>query len=82
MQIIGGALRVKNSVDPEPVYQWWNVEKCNSLTRIKETKSVTMNIFEKFNFLFKSLVKKELSYVFKINMVSAAKNCMEKWIIL
>ena len=37
---------------------------------IKETRSVTMNCFEKFSFLFKSFVKIELSYVFKINMYS------------
>ena len=35
-----------------------------------------MNIFRFFNFLFKSFVKKELSYVFTINMFSTAENCM------
>ena len=49
---------------------------------IKETRSVTMKIFRKKNFLFKSFVKIELSYVFTINMFSTAENCMEKWIIL
>ena len=50
---------------------------------IKETWSVTMNIFRKKKyFLLKSLVKIELSYVFKINMFSTAENCMEKWINL
>ena len=34
-----------------------------------------MNIF-RFFFLFKSFVKKELSYVFTINMFSTAENCM------
>ena len=33
------------------------------------TKSVTMNIFEKNSFLFKSFVKVELSYVFTIKNV-------------
>ena len=41
--------------------------------RIKETRSVTMNIFRKISFLFKSFVKIELSYVFIINMFSTAK---------
>ena len=46
---------------------------------IKETKSLTMNIFEKKSFLFKSFVKKvELSYVFTIKMLGTAENCMEK----
>ena len=35
-----------------------------------------MNIFRFFYFLFKSFVKKELSYVFTINMFSTAENCM------
>ena len=38
----------------------------------------TMNIFRKKYFLFKSFVKKELSYIFTINMVSTAENCKEK----
>ena len=39
----------------------------------KETRSVTLNIFRKKSFLFKSFVKKkELSYVFTINMFSTA----------
>ena len=45
---------------------------------IKEARSVTMNIFQKFSFLFKTFVKIELSYVFTINMPSTAENCMEK----
>ena len=48
------------------------------LLRIQDTRSVTMNIFEKLSFLFKSFVKIELSYVFTINMFSTAENCMEK----
>ena len=47
----------------------------------KETRSVTMNIFEKKSFLFKSFVKIESSHVFTINMFSTAENCMEKLII-
>ena len=49
---------------------------------LKETRSVTMNIFWKKKFPFKSFVKIELSYVFTINMFSTAENCIEKWIIL
>ena len=45
------------------------------LVLLKETRSVTINIF-RFFFLFKSFVKKELSYVFTINMFSTAENCM------
>ena len=46
--------------------------------RIKETRYVTMNIFEFFKKnLFKSFVKIGLSYVFTINMFSTAENCME-----
>ena len=40
--------------------------------------SVTMNISEKFYFLFKSFVKAELSYVFTINLFTRAENCTEK----
>ena len=39
----------------------------------KETKSATMNIFRFFYFLFKSFVKVELSYVFKINLFTRAE---------
>ena len=48
------------------------------LPLLKETRSVTVNIFRKKSFLFKSFVKIELSYVFTINMFSTAENCMEK----
>ena len=48
----------------------------------KETRSVTMNIFRKKEYFFKSFVKTELSYIFTINMVSTAENCKEKGIIL
>ena len=52
------------------------------LQRVKETRSVTMNVFfEKKYFLFKSFVKIELSYVFTINMFSTAESCMEQYII-
>ena len=44
----------------------------------KETGSVTINIFSKKYFLFKSFVKIELSYIFTTNMVSTAENCKEK----
>ena len=45
---------------------------------LKETKSATMNIFQKKYFLFKSFVKVELSYVFTINLFTIAENCTEK----
>ena len=44
----------------------------------KAAYSVTMNIFRKKYFLYKSFVKVELSYVFTIKMLSTAENCMEK----
>ena len=44
---------------------------------IKETRSVTMNIFRKKN-IFKLFVKIELTYVFTINMFSTAKSCIEQ----
>ena len=46
---------------------------CMILEMFKETRSVTMNIFRKKFFLFKSFVKVELSYVFTINMFSTAE---------
>ena len=45
---------------------------------LKAAYSVTLNIFEKCSFLFKSIVKIELRYVSTINMFSTAENCMEK----
>ena len=45
---------------------------------LKETKSVTMNIFRKRTILFKSFVKIELSYVFTINMLSTTESCIEQ----
>ena len=44
---------------------------------VKDTRSVTMNIFRK-KIIFKSFVKKELSYVFTINIFSTAESCMEQ----
>ena len=65
---------------------WWlslfvifSQQECK---HVKAAYSVTMNIFRKFSFLFKSFVKVELGYVFTIKMFSTAENCMEKWIIL
>ena len=52
--------------------------ECTSLKCLKETRSVTMNIFKKKTFLFKSFVKIEFSYVFTINMFITVENCMEK----
>ena len=49
---------------------------------IKAAYSVTINIFRKILFSFKSFVQVELSYVFTIKIFSTAENCMEKWIIL
>ena len=45
---------------------------------VKETRSVSMDIFRKKYFLFKLFVKIELSYVFTINMFSTAESCMEQ----
>ena len=44
----------------------------NIFSSFKAAYSVTMNIFEKNYFLFKSFVKVELSYVFTIKMFSTA----------
>ena len=44
---------------------------------LKETRSETMNIFLKI-FIFKTFVKVELSYVFTLNMLNTADNCMIK----
>ena len=44
----------------------------------KAAYSVTMNIFRKLLFSFKSFVKVGLSCVFTIKMFSTAENCMEK----
>ena len=44
--------------------------------RLDET--VLLNIFRKNSFCFKSFVKIELSYAFKINAFITAENCMEK----
>ena len=41
-----------------------------------------MNIFRKNIFFLNYFLKIELGYIFTINMVSTAKNCKEKWIIL
>ena len=44
----------------------------------KAAYSVTINIFRKFLFSFKSFVQVELSYVFTIKIFSTAEHCMEK----
>ena len=50
------------------------IELIKVKTSFKEAKSATMNIFlEKKYFLFKSLVKVELSYVFTINAFTIAE---------
>ena len=46
--------------------------------KLKAAYSVTMNIFRKKYFLFKSFAKVELSNVFTIKMFSISENCMEK----
>ena len=49
------------------------------LRELKDTRSVTMNIFrKKKKIFFKSFVKIELSYFFTINMFSTAESCMEQ----
>ena len=45
------------------------------------TKSAIMNIFLFYFIFFKSLVKIELIYAFKINLFITALNCMKKRII-
>ena len=51
---------------------------------LKAAYSVTMNIFEKFYFLFKSFVKVELSYVFTIKssvqLKTAWKILSNRWV--
>ena len=50
----------------------------NDVVKFKETRSVTMNIFRKQIYLFKSFVTIELGYVFTINIFSTAESCMEQ----
>ena len=51
----------------------FTISTIGSNCKLKETRSVTMNIFRK-----KSFVKIELSYVFTINIIITVENCMEK----
>ena len=51
-------------------------KQADIIDALKAAYSVTMNIFQKKYFLFKSFVKVELSYVFTIKMFSTAENCM------
>ena len=53
-------------------------KSCSSRDFFKETKPATMNFFRIFYFLFKSFVKVEFSYIFKINLFTRAENCTEK----
>ena len=70
----GGFLYLKELLLKERVRSFWK-----QILSFKETKSATMNIFRFFfNFLFKSFVKVELSYVFTINLFTIAENCTEK----
>ena len=70
--MLGPSLRMKKNESTTP----WGLRLCCShlvfsqhgpsrplKQTFKETRSVTMNIFRKFSFLFKSFVKIELSYV-------------------
>ena len=57
---------------------WSNLVRLQADCVVKAAYSVTMNIFRKFYFLFKSFVKVELGYVFTIKMLSTAENGMEK----
>ena len=71
--------RALKKVFPEYLRNDISVTKPYEKTFIKETRSVTMNIFRnKKYFLFKLFVKIELNYVFTINMFSTAENCMKK----
>ena len=42
---------------------------------LKETRSVTMNIFRKNTFFLNFFEKIELSYIVTTNMISTAENC-------
>ena len=56
------------------VWNYFRFKPAMSEMSLKETKSATMNIFRFFfNFLFKSFVKVELSYVFTINLFTLAE---------
>ena len=67
----------------ETLFLKWKYQKLQTMQLLKAAYSVTMNIFQKKrNFLFKSFVKVELSYVVTINLFFTAENCMEKRIIL
>ena len=65
---------------------YWKIKKyvaeiaicCICDLRFKAAYSVTMNIFRKILFYFKSFVKAELSYFFTLKMLSTAENCMVK----
>ena len=48
----------------------------------KETKSVTMNIFQKNIFPFNIICKGRIKLRFYNKMLSTAENSMERWIIL
>ena len=59
---------------------WTGSDVKNSIVApilLKETRYVTMNIFRFFYIFFKLFVKKELSYVFTINMFNTAENSRE-----
>ena len=67
----------KNSVPFEGLH--YTKPPCELINvAFKETRSVTINIFRKKYFLFKSFLKIELSYVFTINIFSTAEGCMEQ----
>ena len=68
--------RLKKEPIIQPNRQFALQTKHIKIAIFKETRSVTMDIFRKKKFLFKSSVKIELSYVFTINMLSTAENCM------
>ena len=45
---------------------------------VKETKSATINIFQKNLFVFKTFVKVELNCIFTINLFTISENFMGK----
>ena len=44
---------------------------------LKAAKSAIINIFRKKSFLFKSFVKKDLSFAFMVDLFTITENCME-----
>ena len=65
-----------NPVMPNGISRPYRLDE--SFFKFKAAYSVTMNIFRKKIFSFKSFAKPELSYVFTINLFTRAENCTAK----